>query len=75
MNRIEEGMNERNTDVTKPFARKEREALKPIQHPFKLDSSDTNIVSYKVPPKALSPYDSIPELALAPLNIPCKDSP
>jgi hypothetical protein len=36
LNRIEEGMNEYNTDVTKPYGKKELEVFKPIQHPRKL---------------------------------------
>jgi hypothetical protein len=50
-------MNEATTDVTKSFAKIKRDALKPIQHPQKLHSSDTQIVSYKVPPKNLTPYN------------------
>lgn len=30
LNKIEEGMNEANTDVTKPYGAKQRELLKPI---------------------------------------------
>ena len=43
--------------------------LKPVQHPVNLNSPDTNIVSYKVPPKNLTPYYYIPDEALAPVEI------
>ena len=39
--------------------------FKPTQHPHKLDSSDNYIVSYKVPPKNLTPYNHVPDLARA----------
>jgi hypothetical protein len=32
-----------------------------MQHPKKLDSADTNIVSYRVPPKNLTPYEHVPD--------------
>jgi len=35
-----EGVNEMNTDVTKP-QKQPREKLKPIQHPVNIDSEDT----------------------------------
>jgi ribosome biogenesis GTPase A len=39
--------------------------FKPRQHPRSLQSGDdTGIVSYKVPPKNLTPYHKVPELAL-----------
>lgn len=54
-------MNEQNSDIVKSHSLMERDALKPIQHPRKLHDSDTSIVSYKVPPKNLTPYNQIPD--------------
>ena len=47
----------------------EQEALavakfKPVQHPSNLHGEDLGIVSYKVPPKNLTPYYKVPDLAL-----------
>lgn len=75
LNRIEEGMNENHTVIGKPFGKKEPDALKPIQHPRRLHDSDSAIISYKVPPKNLTPYYNIPDSALAQLTLPCKESP
>ncbi len=67
-NKLVEGMNSFNTnylEIQKPKS----DELKPIQHPANLDSSDSSIVSYKVPPKNLTPYYYIPNEALAPVEI------
>ena len=69
-NKLVEGMNSFNTnylEIEKPKANADE--LKPLQHPVNLNSSDTNIVSYKVPPKNLTPYYFIPNEALAPVEI------
>jgi ribosome biogenesis GTPase A len=68
-------MNEYNTDVTKSYGSKELEVLKPIQHPRNLHDPDTSIVSYRIPPKNLTPYERIPDQALAQLTLPCEESP
>lgn len=60
-------MNTNYLEIQKPTANSLE--LKPIQHPRELDNEDTNIISYKVPPKALTPYFSIPNEALAPIAI------
>ena len=70
-NTFEEGMNTNNTDITKPYGKRSEDALKPIQHPRKLNSPFEGIIPYKVPPKNLSPYHHIPEQALATLSLPC----
>ena len=75
LNKIEEGMNTLNTDVTKPYGKKEPDLLRPMQHPKKLDSADTNIVSYRVPPKNLTPYEHVPDQALVQMTEVCRDSP
>lgn len=69
-----EGINEMNTDFTKPNAQ-EKEKLKPIQHPVNIDAEDTYIIRHSVPPKNLTPYDDIPVDALAMLDLKCKESP
>lgn len=61
LNKIEEGMDDFNTDVTKPYGLMKREALKPIQHPKNLHSDNSSIVTYQVPPKNLTPYNQIPD--------------
>ena len=63
-----------NTDVLET-TKKAPDELKPIQHPKNIYDSDTGIISYKVPPKNLSPYYQIPNRALAPLNVPVFESP
>ena len=68
-------MNEFNTDLTKKFGAKEKDALKPVQHPSNLHSEDTSIISHKVPPKNLTPYDHVPVSALTQFNLPCLESP
>ena len=40
-----------------------------------LNEPDTNIISYKVPPKNLTPYYHIPNEALAPITVQKFDSP
>lgn len=75
MNQFEHGVNELTTDYTKPHSTKEIEALKPIQHPDNIYSEHSAIVSHKVPPKNLTPYNQIPDNALAQINLRCKDSP
>ena len=72
INQIEEGMNEWNTDIVKPYGKKPGEALKPIQHPKNLYDTDTAIVNYNAPPKNLTPYYHIPEKALVSLTQMCK---
>lgn len=63
-------MNSFNTNYHETNKPKENaNELKPIQHPVNLNSPDTNIVSYKVPPKNLTPYYFIPNEALAPVEI------
>ena len=74
-NRFEDGLNEITTDYTKPAKTKEIEPIKPIQHPRKIYDQDSLIVSHKVPPKNLTPYDQIPIEAMIQMNLPCKDSP
>lgn len=54
-------MNTLNTDVTKSYGKKEPDLLKPMQHPQKLNNPDTNIVSYSVPHKNLTPYEHLPD--------------
>ena len=53
----EGGVNEYTTDYTKPVKTKEIEPLKPIQHPRNIYAEDSLIVSHKIPPKNLTPYD------------------
>ena len=48
---------------------------KPIQHPKGLDSEDTAIISWKVPPKNLTPYYKVPDQAYVELDEVFKDSP
>jgi predicted GTPase len=75
-NKMVEGMNEHNTNYLEIGKAKESDLeLKPIQHPLSLNEPDTSIVSYKVPPKNLSPYYHIPDAALAPITIKNFDSP
>jgi ribosome biogenesis GTPase A len=69
-----EGVNEMNTDVTKP-QKMLRDRLKPIQHPAHLDSEDTHIIKHSVPAKNLTPYEHVPIDALAKLDLLCKESP
>ena len=66
-NKIFDGMNSMNTNYLQIGVQTNLKALelKPIQHPEHLYDSDTNIVSYKVPPKNLTPYYHIPNEALA----------
>ena len=64
-NKFEKNLNEVNTDYTSPVVTKEIEVLKPVQHPININSEDSAIVSHKVPPKNLTPYNLIPEMALA----------
>ena len=40
-----------------------------------MNDADTSIISYKVPPKNLTPYYDIPNEALAPINIRKFESP
>lgn len=69
-NKVVEGMNEANTNYLQIGTKKASELeLKPIQHPVGLAEPDTGIISYKVPPKNLTPYYEIPNEALAPLEI------
>jgi hypothetical protein len=70
-----EGLNEASTDYTKPQRSKEIEVLKPVQHPVNLDSEDSAIISHKVPPKNLTPYNHVPLEALVQLDLPCAESP
>ena len=69
-----EGLNEMNTDYTKPQS-KEKEKLKPIQHPVNIDARDTSIISHSVPAKNLTPYEHIPIDALTRLDVKCTESP
>ena len=61
-NAFHEGENHFNTDYTKAVKTEEELELeqlhkfKPVQHPVNLHGEDTGIISYKVPPKALTPY-------------------
>ena len=64
-NRFEHGVNEMTTDYNAPLSTKEIEPIKPIQHPRKIYDEDSMIVSHKVPPKNLTPYNHIPQDALA----------
>lgn len=73
--KMEDGVNEYTTDYTKPVKTKEIEPLKPIQHPRNIYAEDSLIVSHKIPPKNLTPYNQIPKEALAQINLLCKDSP
>jgi hypothetical protein len=69
-NKLVEGMNSFNTNYLEIEKPKESSLeLKPIQHPVKLNAPDTSIVSYKVPPKNLTPYFYVPNEALAPVEI------
>lgn len=75
-NRLFDGMNSYNTnylEIGKPSERALE--LKPTQHPVSLNDGDSNIVSYKIPPKNLTPYYSIPHEALAPMVSPKFESP
>lgn len=56
-NKMEDGVNEMTTDYTKPITTREIEALKPIQHPKNINAENNLIVSHKVPPKNLTPYN------------------
>lgn len=67
-------MNEANTNYLQ-IGKPESKELKPIQHPVRLNDADTSIISYKVPPKNLTPYFEIPNEALAPINIRKFESP
>lgn len=69
-----EGLNEMNTDYTK-LQSKDKEKLKPIQHPKNIDASDTSIIKHMVPAKNLTPYENIPIDALTKLDIKCNESP
>ena len=71
-------MNSWNTDYTKSQAQKDNEIAiksKPMQHPIGLDSEDSAIISYKVPPKNLTPYHKVPDHAFVELDEVFKDSP
>jgi ribosome biogenesis GTPase A len=74
-------MNHFNTDFNQiPKTEEERalmavQAFKPMQHPKQLDADDSSIVSYKVPPKNLTPYYSVPDQARVDLDLVYKDSP
>lgn len=68
-------MDSMNTNALMIGVKKEGDALKPIQHPIKINDSDANIVSYKVPPRNLTPYYQIPNQALAPLHFKSVESP
>jgi predicted GTPase len=70
-----DGVNENNTDYTKPHKTKIEEKLKPIQHPKNLHSENMAVISHKVPAKNLTPYNHIPIEALAQLELKCDDSP
>jgi len=61
-----EGVNLLNTDVNKrtDVDPENMSLIKPIQHPRNLDADDTGIISYKVPPKNLTPYYHVPDQAL-----------
>ena len=64
VNYVYEGMNSWNTDYTKSQAQKDKEIAiktKPVQHPVGLNSEDSAIISYKVPPKNLTPYYKVPD--------------
>ena len=75
-NKVVEGMNTDNTNYLEIGKQKPSQLeFKPIQHPVGLYDADTNIVSYKVPPKNLTPYYHIPNEALAPISIRSIDSP
>ena len=78
-NKSEQNLNEYNSNIAgTKLSGKEIEPLKPIQHPKLFNSEekvDNAIISHRVPPKNLTPYFRIPDDALAPLDIPCKDSP
>lgn len=56
-NKLFDGMNSFNTNVLKINSPSDKQLqLKPIQHPDHIYEDDSNIVSYKVPPKNLTPY-------------------
>eukprot|EP00347_Sterkiella_histriomuscorum_P018863 403343883 len=75
-NKIYDGYNSANSDALKLMTTDERMLeVKPVQHPENLHEKDTNIVSYKVPPKNLTPYYSIPVEALAQQAPPRFESP
>lgn len=75
-NKLVEGMNEANTNFLEIGKAKENALqLKPVQHPVNINGPDTNIISYKVPPKNLTPYYEIPNEALAPVTIKQFDVP
>lgn len=75
-NKLYDGLNSNNTDFLKINTPDPKMLeIKPIQHPVNLHEKDTNIVSYKVPPKNLSPYNEIPIRALAQQNPPPFESP
>ena len=62
-----EGVNLFNTNPNAPDTTEEEKQMailksfKPSQHPIHLNSEDTHIVSYKVPPKNLTPYYEVPD--------------
>ena len=63
-------MNSFNTNYHETGQKSESELeLKPIQHPVNLYAEDSSIVSYKVPPKNLTPYYFVPNEALAPVEV------
>ncbi|CDW81315.1 gtpase era [Stylonychia lemnae] len=75
-NKLYDGYNSQNTDfleIRRP--KPETLELKPVQHPINLYEKDANIVSYKVPPKNLTPYYQVPMEALAMLNMGKFESP
>jgi hypothetical protein len=75
-NRIEENLNDHNTDISKiKLSSKELEPLKPMQHPrhYGEEESDNAIISHHVPPKNLTPYFHIPDEALTIMDLPCKE--
>ena len=53
----------------------ELHSFKPVQHPKNIDSTDSSIVSYKVPPINLTPYNQIPIEAQVEVDDIFQDSP